>query len=44
MADQDQDIWDPVGHSLNAYKETASEILEILDKGFAKISKLSMVK
>lgn len=41
MADQDQDIWDPVGHSLNAYKDTANEILGFLKKGFSKIIRFS---
>jgi protein-tyrosine-phosphatase len=41
MADQEQDIWDPVGHSLNSYKDTANEIHEYLIKGFSKIIQLS---
>jgi len=41
MAEQDQDIWDPAGHSLVAYKDTASEILGLLEKGFSKILQFS---
>ncbi len=41
MADQDQDILDPVGHPHNAYENTANEILEFLKKGFSKIIQLS---
>lgn len=41
MAEQDQDIWDPAGHSLAAYKNTANEILELLEKGFSKILQFS---
>ena len=41
MADQDQDILDPVGHPHNAYKDTANEIHEYLIKGFSKIIQLS---
>jgi len=37
MADQDQDILDPVGQSQNTYKDTANEILGYLKKGFSKI-------
>ena len=41
MADQDQDILDPVGYPHNAYKNTANEIHEYLKKGFSKIIQLS---
>ncbi len=41
MADQDQDIWDPVGHPQFAYKETANEILDLLSIGLSKIIQLS---
>ena len=41
MADQDQDILDPVGHPQNAYKNTANEILDFLEKGFSKIIQYS---
>ena len=41
MADQVQDIWDPVGHPYNAYEDTANEILGYLKKGFSKIIQLS---
>ena len=41
MAEQDQDICDPAGHSLDAYKNTANEILGLLEKGFSKILQYS---
>ena len=37
MAGGTKDIDDPVGLSLTAYRETANEILAILDKGFKYI-------
>jgi len=41
MADQDQDINDPVNLPMDAYRHTVSEILDFLKKGFSKIVKLS---
>jgi hypothetical protein len=41
MADQDQDILDPVGHPHNAYVDTANEILEYLINGYSKIFQLA---
>jgi protein-tyrosine-phosphatase len=41
MAGQDSDIWDPAGFSLDAYKDTANEILELLKKGSSKIFQLT---
>ncbi len=41
MAGEIKDIWDPAGHSLQAYKNTAKEILSFLEKGFSKILELS---
>jgi protein-tyrosine phosphatase len=41
MAGQDSDIWDPAGFSLDAYKDTANEILELLKNGSSKIFQLS---
>ncbi|HUV16269.1 MAG TPA: low molecular weight protein arginine phosphatase [Pelolinea sp.] len=37
MVGEKREIWDPVGMSLIDYEETANEILDILEKGFAKI-------
>lgn len=41
MAGQNLDIWDPAGHSLDAYKDTTNEILALLEKGFSKIFQLT---
>lgn len=35
------DIWDPVGHALATYQETAKEMLVLFERGFNKILELS---
>jgi protein-tyrosine-phosphatase len=41
MAGNTQEIWDPVGLSLTSYKETAKEMLIILENGYSKILDLT---
>ncbi len=44
MAGIQKEIWDPAGYSLDAYQETAKEILVFLEDGFSKILNLSKSK
>jgi protein-tyrosine-phosphatase len=41
MAGNTQEIWDPVGLSMSSYKETAKEMLSIMEDGFSKIMDLT---
>ena len=41
MADHSEEIDDPVGLSVQIYRSTADEILDLLQNGFDKISQLS---
>jgi len=42
MVNKDTEIQDPVGLPLEIYQKTADEMLDILQKGFEKIKRLSL--
>jgi len=42
MVNKDMEIQDPVGLPLDIYQKTADEMLDILQKGFEKIKRLSL--
>jgi len=42
MVDKESDVVDPIGGSIADFEETARELEEILDRGFHKISLLSI--
>jgi hypothetical protein len=41
MIGKEEEIWDPIGMSQNAYENTANEMLGIMSEGFEKISMLA---
>jgi protein-tyrosine-phosphatase len=41
MAGSIKEIWDPVGHSLDIYRQTSNEMQDFLEKGFINILDLA---